>query len=394
MADSTSSLTIAMVAGETSGDQLGASLISEIKKREPNAEFIGLGGRSMISLGFPEKHDIEILSVNGFFDPMLRLPSLIRLLFKLRREIILRQPDCFVGIDSNFFNLILAGMLKKKGIKTVQYVSPSIWAWREGRTKKIARRIDLVLTLYPFEAVAYNEKSVKAIFVGHPKVAEYSNNDYDSLKIAVRQDLGIGMEKLVLAILPGSRRSEVARSGRDFLETALKLGDKIDRFLIPAANVKRYQQLFSMLADYPELQGKVRLFQGKSKEIMAAADVVLVNSGTATLEAMLLRKPMIMSYRLGRLTHFIVSRLVKTKYFALPNILAGEKIIPEFIQNEADPERMAKAVKSLLSGNRVDELMDRYNELQLMLSSSQGEGREASEAVLAFCRNGIDGLAQ
>ena len=381
-----SPLTIAIVAGEASGDQLGASLIHQIKSLEPDAKFVGVGGSLMVDEGFPDKHDIETLSVNGFFDPILRLPALIKLMLKLRKEIINKRPSCFVGIDSNFFNLILAGFLKKKGIKTVQYVSPSIWAWRQGRVKKIARRVDLVLTLYPFEATVFKENSVRAEFVGHPVASEYLDINHEVLKMDARRDLKISFDKKVVAILPGSRRSEVAMSGKDFLETAIELREHVDKFLIPAANPKRYQQLFSMLGDFPELQGKVQLFKGNSKKVMSASDAVLVNSGTATLEAMLLRKPMVMSYRLGKLTHLLVSKLVRTNLFALPNILAGEKIVPEFIQDEAKPKKMATAIKRFLGRNEQEELFSRYQELHCELCGPGVSGDEASQAILRFCR--------
>ena len=381
-----SPLTIAIVAGEASGDQLGASLIHQIKSLEPDAKFVGVGGASMVAEGFPDSYDMETLSVNGFFDPILRLPALIKLMFRLRKEIINKRPSCFVGIDSNFFNLMLAGFLKKKGIKTVQYVSPSIWAWRQGRVKKIARRVDLVLTLYPFEALVFKENSVKAAFVGHPVASEYANIDYEVLKMDARKELKISPDKKVVAILPGSRRSEVAMSGKDFLETAIELREHVDKFLIPAANAKRYQQLFSMLGDFPELQGKVRLFKGNSKKVMSASDAVLVNSGTATLEAMLLRKPMVMSYRLGKFTHLLVSKLVRTDLFALPNILAGEKIVPEFIQDEAKPKKMAKAIKRYLGGTEQEDLFLRYHELHSELCGSGVSGDEASRAILKFCK--------
>ena len=381
-----SPLTIAIVAGEASGDQLGASLIHQIKSLEPDAKFVGVGGSLMLAEGFPDSYDMETLSVNGFFDPILRLPALIKLMLKLRREIINKRPSCFVGIDSNFFNLMLAGFLKKKGIKTIQYVSPSIWAWRQGRVKKIARRVDLVLTLYPFEALVFKENSVKAEFVGHPVASEYLNIDYEALKTDARRDLKISPDKKVVAILPGSRRSEVAMSGRDFLETAIELREHVDKFLIPAANPKRYQQLFSMLGDFPELQGKVRLFRGNSKKVMSAADAVLVNSGTATLEAMLLRKPMVMSYRLGKLTHLLVSKLIRTNLFALPNILAGEKIVPEFIQDKAKPKKMAKAIKHFLGSTEQHALFLRYNELHSELCGSGVRDDEASQAILKFCK--------
>ncbi|MBT5444258.1 MAG: lipid-A-disaccharide synthase, partial [Gammaproteobacteria bacterium] len=300
------SLTIAMVAGEISGDNLGAALVKEITKASPDVTFVGVGGPAMIKEGFSTEIDIETLSVNGFIDPLLRLPSLIRLLLHLRDRIVACGADCFVGIDSNFFNLLLAGMLHRRGIKTVHYVSPTVWAWRQRRIKKIARHVDLMMTLYPFETAVYEANNIPVVFVGHPKADEISPDEGRLNQVPIREQLGIAQDEVVVAILPGSRAREVDLSGRDFLATALLLRDSVTRFVIPAANRKRYEQLQIMLAEFPELDGKVTLLEGQSRQAMTASNVVLVNSGTATLEAMLLRKPMVMSYRVGKITYGIV----------------------------------------------------------------------------------------
>ena len=381
------SLTIAMVAGEISGDNLGAALVREIIKASPDVTFVGVGGPAMIKEGFSTEIDIEILSVNGFIDPLLRLPSLIRLLFHLRDRIVACGADCFVGIDSNFFNLLLAGMLHKSGVKTVHYVSPTVWAWRQRRIKKIARSVDLMMTLYPFETAVYEANGIPVVFVGHPKADEISPDEGRLNQIPVREQLGIAQDEVVVAILPGSRSREVELSGRDFLATALLLGKSVTRFVIPAANRKRYEQLELMLADFPELGGKVTLLEGHSRQAMTASNVVLVNSGTATLEAMLLRKPMVMSYRVGKITYGIVSRLVTTDWFALPNILAGHGIVPEFIQDAAVPSVMAGAVRRLLDEKEASQVIATFDEIHLLLKKSGDPGAEAAKAVLGLCES-------
>lgn len=379
-------LTIAMVAGEASGDNLGAALTREILKSEPGTRFIGVGGPAMITEGFTSDHDIEILSVNGFVDPLLRLPSLVRLLFSLRDNIVASGADCFVGIDSNFFNLLLAGMLKKRGIRTVQYVSPTVWAWRSGRVKKIARNVDLMMTLYPFETKVYEDNGVPVVFVGHPRANDIAPGDGPANQASAREQLGLPDQGDILAILPGSRGSEVNLSGRDFLKTAELLRDRVKLFVIPAANERRHAQLSRLLSEFPLLEGKVRLTRGQSREVMTAADAVLVNSGTATLEAMLLRKPMVMSYRLGKLTYNIVSRMVTTDWFALPNILAEETLVPEFIQDDADPQLMADAVGRLLGKEDHENLMQRFAGIHEQLQCGATPGRAAADAVLSLAR--------
>lgn len=380
-------LTIAMVAGEASGDNLGAALTREIRKSEPDVRFLGVGGPAMMSEGFTSDHDMETLSVNGFVDPFLRLPSLIRLLFNLRDSIVASEADCFVGIDSNFFNLLLAGMLKKRGIKTVQYVSPTVWAWRSGRVRKIARNVDLMMTLYPFETRIYEDNEIPVVFVGHPRANDIAPDEGPINQTKARQQLELPEDGEILAILPGSRGSEVNLSGRDFLKTAVLLSDRVDQFVIPAANEKRHSQLSRLLSEHPELEGKVRLTRGQSREVMTAADAVLVNSGTATLEAMLLRKPMVMSYRLGKLTYHIVSRMVTTDWFALPNILAGEALVPEFIQDAADPQVMADTVRKLLAKEDHEKLMKRFSEIHEFLKCGPTPGRAAADAVLDLSKN-------
>ncbi len=378
-------LTIAMVAGEASGDNLGAALVREIKQAVPDAHLFGIGGPAMVAEGFSAEVGMESLSVNGFIDPLLRLPTLLKLLLLMRDRVIASGATCFVGIDFNFFNLLLAGILHRRGIKTVHYVSPSVWAWRRRRLRKIAKSVDLMLTLYPHETEIYEQHHIAVEFVGHPLADEIPCAAAGTGKADARSQLGIGRDDTVMAILPGSRAREVSYSGRDFLQTAEYLARQVDWFVIPAANSSRAAQLEAMLCDYPTLAGKIKLVAGNSRCVMTAADLVLVNSGTATLEALLLQRPMIMSYRLGAITHAIVSRLVTTRWFALPNILAGRALVPEFIQQDADPRRMADAALDLLQKPEHRELLDEFGRLHRQLRKNSAPGRDAAQAVLRVC---------
>tara|TARA_R110002072_G_scaffold51389_1_gene137841 strand:- start:27499 stop:28701 length:1203 start_codon:yes stop_codon:yes gene_type:complete len=384
---------IAMLAGEASGDNLGASLIKGLRDANPHVTCIGIGGPRMAEEGFASWIDINQLSVNGFVDPILRLPSLIKILFQTRNRIVKAKPACFVGIDFNFFNLLLAGLLKRRGITTVHYVSPTVWAWRQGRVKSIAKKIDLMLTLYPFEVAVYHQAGMAAQFVGHPKADEIGLSEGLAGKSAARISLGFEEDDRVIALLPGSRGSEVKLTGPDFIGAAAELNriNRKTRFVVPAANEKRKQQIEELvIAQNGTLNVKVIL--GQSKLAMQAADVVLVNSGTATLEAMLLKKPMVMSYRLGAMTYALVSRMVKTPYFALPNILANKPLVEEYIQDAATPESLAFAVNRLIDRDHT-ELMSAFDEIHQVLR--KGAGTEAAGAVLMLIRSldGNDGVA-
>lgn len=369
-----------MVAGEASGDNLGANLIRALKHHNADAKFIGIGGPAMIREGMESWIDIERLSVNGFVDPIKRLPELLRILLGTRNRIITCNPDCFIGVDSNFFNLLLEGMLKKHGIKTVHYVSPTVWAWRKGRIKSIAKKVDLMLTLYPFELDIYRENGIRAEFVGHPRADEIKPGEGESGKAAARARYNISENAEVIAILPGSRKGEVSYTGPDFFQAALKITEqKPDvEFIVPAANEKRKVQIEKQLTDLNQSLS-VQVTLGNSKTVMQSSDVVLVNSGTATLEAMLLKKPMVMSYRLGALTYAIISRLVTTDFFALPNILSNRELVPEFIQDAATPDALAGAVLNLLD-NKDPSLLATFDEIHHTLLGDSSAA--AAEAVL------------
>lgn len=356
-------LRIGIVAGEASGDHLGAALMLALRKHYPHAVFEGVGGSQMIAAGFDSLFPMEALSVFGFVEPVKQLPQLLRIRRGLKQHFLNNPPAIFIGIDSPDFNIGLELSLRKKGIKTAHYVSPSVWAWRQGRVKKIARAVDLMLTLLPFEADFYREHQVPVTYVGHPladKLALETDTD------AARQELGLGVSEFksgsgfesgaesgsegqqVLAIMPGSRNGEVELLAPLFLDVAAWCAERLPglQFVLPAASPERRTQIDQCLAERPNLS--VTVLDGDSHRAMAAADAVLLASGTTALEAMLLKKPMVVSYKTGWLTHAIASRMLKVPYVSLPNLLAGRELVPELLQHDATVEAIGECVLSCL----------------------------------------------
>lgn len=358
-------LTIALVAGEMSGDLLGSGLIREIKKNYPHAHFIGIGGEKMIAEGFHSLFPMERLSVMGIVDVLKRLPELLVIRHKLRTLFTKYPPAVFIGIDAPDFNLHLEYQLRTKGIKVVHYVSPSVWAWRQGRIKKIARAVDLMLTLFPFEKRFYERHNVPACFVGHPLADQIPLN---SEKEQARSALGYTKDQRLVALLPGSRSGEVTYLGPVFIEAAKRcLAEQPDlQFIIPAANAERKKQILQLLnSDQKPLP--VRIIEGDALLAMTASDAVLLASGTATLEAMLLKKPMVVAYRWHPLTHAIISRMVRTPFIALPNLLAEQALVPELLQEQASPERLAANVMSVMSQENERILLEKFTEIHHVL---------------------------
>ncbi|MGM8228770.1 lipid-A-disaccharide synthase [Cellvibrio sp. ARAG 10.3] len=334
-------LRIGIVVGEASGDILGAGLMTALRKHFPQAEFSGIGGPRMLALGFHSFFPQDRLAVMGLVEPLKRLPELLKIRSFLRAHFIANPPAVFIGIDAPDFNLTLEGDLKEKGIPTAHYVSPSVWAWRQKRVHKIARSVDLMLTLLPFEAEFYQQHQVPVAFVGH-HLADEIPLDIDQQ--AARNTLHIAQDAKVVALLPGSRSNEVERLGQLFMETAVHClrRNPALQFIIPAANADRYRQLHLQLSSYVDYP--IHLVNGQSQTVMAAADVVLMASGTTALEAMLLKRPMVIAYKLSWLSWAILSRMVKTPYVGLPNLLAGKKLVPELLQDDATAENMSAAV--------------------------------------------------
>lgn len=339
-------LTVAIVAGELSGDLLGCGLMDAIRARHPDARFVGIGGPQMIAAGFESWYPMERLAVMGIVEVLGRIVELLRIRADLVRRLLADKPDVFVGIDAPDFNLGLELKLRTGGVKTVHYVSPSVWAWRQGRVKKIHRAVDHMLTLLPFEAKFYEEHAVPVTFVGHPLADMIPLEDQ---RDSARAKLGIEADATVLAMLPGSRGGEVSRLLPSFLGALALLREKRPQLqcLVPAATPDRRAQIEAMLAAAPTAPA-VALIDGDARTVMAASDVVLLASGTATLEAMLAKRPMVVAYRFNALTALIGRLLVRLKWFSLPNLLANETLVPEILQGEVTAERLAVELSRFL----------------------------------------------
>lgn len=342
-----SALKVYLVAGELSGDILGASLMRALKTRYPQVEFRGIGGPRMLAEGIDSRFALETLSVMGLVEVLKHLPTLIGVRRELRRDALDWQPDIMLGIDAPDFNLGLERQLRQAGMTTAHYVSPSVWAWRQGRVKSIARSVDAMLTFLPFEAAFYARHRVPVAYVGHPLADEIP---LDTDRAAARKALGLDQEAPLLAVLPGSRANEIRFLGATFLDAAERLcqAHPALRLVIPAATPLRRNELDALIAQRPTLQGRLTLLDGQSREAMVASDIVLLASGTAALEAMLCHRPMLVAYRMAPLTHWLAKRLVKTEWISLPNLIARESLVPELIQEAANAEAIAERLSAML----------------------------------------------
>ncbi len=338
-------LRIGILAGEVSGDILGSHLLAALKTRFDHVVVEGIGGPLMAEQGLQSLYPMERLSVMGLFEPLKRLPELLRIRKGVYRHFLDNPPDLFLGIDSPDFNLRLEYKLRRAGVKTAHLVSPSVWAWRRGRIHKIKRAVDLMLTLFPFETEIYRQHQVPVEFVGHPLADEIP------LRVdreGARRDLNYLPEGRCLALMPGSRSGELRMLAPLFLQASILLHKRFPdlTFIMPAANDARHAELSQLLRNYPELP--VTLISGRSREAMAAADAVLLASGTATLEAMLLKRPMVIAYRMSALFWALISRIATTRFAGLPNILADRELVPELLQDKARPELIFEALEPLL----------------------------------------------
>ena len=350
-------LKIGIVVGEVSGDTLGAKLIRSFREQGIDAEFEGIGGPQMIAEGFKSFYPMDILSVMGLVEVLKDIKKLFAVRDGLVEKWATNPVDVFIGIDAPDFNLRLSKSLKQKQlpIKTVQYVSPSVWAWRQGRVHGIKASIDLVLCLFPFEKTFYKKWDVPAAFVGHPLASQLP---LENPILQAKEELGLDLTQKHIALLPGSRRGEIEKLGPLVLDAAKLLYAKYPnyRFVIPAINDARKQQIEALLAQYPKaLVDQIDLLENSSTEskigrqVMNAANIVALASGTATLEAMLLHRPMVTFYKLNWLTYHVVKFLIKIQYYSLPNIIAGKKVIQELIQKDATPEKLAAEIEKLMN---------------------------------------------
>lgn len=373
---------IYLVAGELSGDILGAGLMRELNERHPDVEFRGIGGPRMQAQGLDSRFPLETLSVMGLVEVIKHLPELIRVRRTLRQEAEAWQPDIMIGIDAPDFNIGLEKQLREVGIKTAHYVSPSVWAWRQGRVKKIAKAVDGMLTLLPFEAAFYRHHQVPVAFVGHPLADELPlENDRQS----TRQALGLDEQAPVLALLPGSRGNEIRFLGTTFLQAAEQLCQRHSslQVVIPAASTQRHAEIDQLLQAYPALEARVKQLEGQAREAMVASDAVLLASGTAALEAMLCHRAMVVAYKMAPLTHWLAKRLVKTSWVSLPNLIAQQTMVPELIQDAANPEAIAGQLSTLLTDKaRRDALEARFATLHVTLQ--RNASRRAADAIDAL----------
>lgn len=380
MADRKPVLRVGMLAGEASGDILGAGLIAALQKRFETVEVVGIAGPRMQALGARSLFPMERLSVMGLVEPLKRLPELLRIRRNLRLHFLENRPDVFIGIDSPDFNLGLEEALKAAGIPTVHYVSPSVWAWRQGRIKKIARAVDHMLTLLPFEADFYREHEVPVTFVGHP-LADEIPLEVDVA--AARKKLALSRADRVVALLPGSRGGEVRLLGPLFLQAANWCHQRRPelKFVLPAANAERRQQIETQLAEMSGAENlPVTVLDGDSQTALAAADAVLIASGTATLETMLMGKPMVVAYKMAALSYAIFSRMLHTPWVSLPNLLAQKELVPEILQDDATPEALGAAILRYFDDPLLhDQLQRDFSELHQQLRRNASE--KAAEAI-------------
>ncbi len=356
---------IVIVAGEASGDQLGAALIEALRAQLPGAQFAGIPGPLMQQAGCEAWLGAEELAVMGLFEIIPHLPRLLRIRRELIRRVLADPPDVYIGVDFKEFNLSVARRLKRAGVRTVQYVSPQVWAWRERRVHRIGAACDLLLCLLPFEPPFYERFGVRARFVGHP-LADQIALDVD--RRAARAQLGVSPDAPVAALLPGSRAGEVARLGADFIAAAraLRVLEPAVQFVAPMANAAT-RALFEQAG---AAAAGIRLVDGQSRTVLQAADVALVASGTATLEALLCRCPMVVAYRLGGLTAWLLRtlRMVRLPYFSLPNLLAGEALVPEFFQQQVQGAALAGALQGQLRDRpQRERLMQRFRTIHEQL---------------------------
>lgn len=381
---------IAIAAGESSGDALGAGLIAAIREQAELAEapeFVGVAGPGMRAAGCADWNQTEELSVMGLAEVLRHLPRLLKLRRRLLERLLDDPPDVFVGIDSPDFNLPLAKKLKAAGIPTVQYVSPQVWAWRQSRVKSIAGSVDTVLCLLPFEASFYADNNVPAQFVGHPLADEIP---LSVEKHPVRELLGLAAEGPVLALLPGSRRSEISRLARPFAETAAWLSERIPGLVVQVAIAHQglVAEWEAATADLPAAAAIGRQL-GRAREVMAAADIVLTASGTASLETMLVKRPFVVAYKMAASSYFILRRMgiQKLPFYSLPNLLAGEELAPEFVQGDVRAEVLGPALLAVLN-ERVDTERRLASMAAVHEQLSQGGSSVAAAAVLELARQG------
>jgi lipid-A-disaccharide synthase len=373
-------LIIGMVAGEPSGDTLGAHLIAALREHLPHARFTGIGGPKMQAAGFETMFPMEKLAVFGIVEVLRHFPALLAIRHRLAAHFLRERPRVFIGIDSPDFNLDLEVKLKSAGIPTVHYVGPTIWAWRRGRIDKIRRAVSKVLVLFPFEPPLYERAAVPVAFVGHPLADVLAAFPAAAV---VREQLRLPASARIVTLLPGSRLSELKRMADLFVATADKIAETVPEalFLVPFVSRETRELFEQALYRTESRERNIQVLFGHAHEAMAAADVVLATSGTASLEAALLKRPLVITYKVASVTAFIHRRQTYLRYVGMPNILAGEFVVPEFLQEEATPENLAQAVTNLLFDATVRQRLERRF-ARMLAELRQDTATKAAQEIL------------
>ena len=374
-------LRVAMVAGEASGDLLAAHLIAALKARRPGIEFAGIGGPRMMAEGFESHFPMEKLSVRGYSEALLHYREIMSIRSRLAKGMLRDRPDLFIGVDSSDFNLGLERRLKDAGIPTVHYVSPAVWAWRRWRVRRIARSVDRILVMYPFEEPLYRAAGVPVSYVGHP-LADII--PLEPPKDDARAQLRLPSGKLIVALLPGSRRSELKYMASAFVLAAHRFRQEVHEvhFVVPMVTRETREIFERAIHENQRTDLPLTLLFGHSHEALAAADLALVASGTATLETALFKTPMVIAYRQSPITWALMRQMVYLPYVGMPNILAGERLVPELLQDEATPANLAGALLSLLRDTEARKRqIERFHEFHQLLRQNTAE--KAADAILS-----------
>ncbi len=384
-------LKLGIVAGEPSGDRLGGDLLKALRSKCEVASF-GIGGPEIAAQGVQSLVALDQLSMHGFAEPLKRLPFLWQTLKRVEEQMLDERVDVFVGVDFNVFNLLLEGRLKRRAVPVVHYVSPSVYAWRAGRTRRVARSADVLLTLFPFEPPLYDGQAVRAVFVGHPLADQIGPRDVQTetavkARAETRNRLGLADGDVVVTLMPGSRMSEIGAMLPAFLQTARLVQKQRPevRFFLPCAT-QAIEAVIRAQLQQPEYAGlAISLVTAGAREILAVTDAALIKSGTSTLEAMLLGVPMVVAYRLPRLTYEIVRRMLRTEFVALPNILAGQALVPELLQNDMQPLALSAALMRQLDADNQLLVKRRFAQIHARLRC--GASANAAREVLQLARD-------
>ncbi len=382
-----SGLRIALVAAEPSGDHLGAAMMAAINAQVSNVSYTGIGGPEMIAAGMRSLYSMEKLSVMGLVEVLPHLPELLRIRRQLAQHLIDNPPDLFIGVDAPDFNLGLAKKMKSAGIRTVQYVAPTVWAWKQGRVRILREALDLVLSIFPFEQEFLLSKHVPSIYVGHPLADQVPLNPDPA---GARAALGLPRDVPLLALLPGSRVGEIKRLSKPFLEAAAALAQQVPHLMVVAPMVnRRIHELFEQQRQLAAPDLDCILIDKQADLVLEAADVVLTASGTATLQTLLYKKPMVVGYRVNAITYRLLTlfRRIKVDYIAMANLLAGEALAPEFIQHQCTAEMIAPALLRLMTDRQqIEVIQQRYREIHRQLQ--QDAAAKAADAVLNLIEAG------